>query len=310
MEYDIAILGAGPAGFSAAVYARRYNLRTIVIGKEPGGLIGEAWEVENYPGFVSINGQELGMRFKEHAEKLGAEMKMFTEVNEIRRKGKLFVLSTSEGEYTARSIIIATGTHKRKMNIPGEKELLGKGVSYCATCDAPFFKGKTVGVVGGRNSAGCGCLILSEHCKKVYMIYRRERMNCDPAIETKIEKHPNIEPVYNAVPVEARGKDRLESVVLDIKGKKKEMEMEGLFIEIGSTPATESIIKSLKLSTDRSGYIKVKEDMSTNVPGAYAAGDITTGSDGFRQVITACSEGSIAANSAFLWLRAGTKNVC
>ncbi|NIO22925.1 MAG: FAD-dependent oxidoreductase [Candidatus Aenigmarchaeota archaeon] len=299
--YDVIIIGAGAAGYSAGIYATRFGLKTLLIGKEPGGQTNEAYEIDNYPGFVSISGLELMTKFKEQAEFLGVEILAFGEVSDVERSGKTFRVKTADGKsYLSRSLIIATGSRKRKLGIPGEDKFRGKGVAYCATCDAAFYKGKTVAVVGGGNAAVKSALLLTEHAKKVYLVYRKEKkdMRAMPDSLGKAEKNRKIDMIFRAKPKEIRGSDKLEEVVFEQDGEDLRLETDGLFVEIGWIPETPLALK-LGISLDRNGKIKVQNDMSTNVKGVFAAGDITSGSNNMEQIVTSCSEGAIAAESAY-----------
>ena len=303
-KYDVIILGAGPGGYGAAVYAARYNLKTLLIGKLLGGMATEAHLVENYLSHRSITGLELSMKFKEHADGLGVKSELGVDVVSVKKSGKVFEVMTSEKKkYQAGAIVIALGTQKRKLECPNEEKFIGKGVSYCPTCDAPFFRDKVVSVVGGSDSAGTVALMLAEHASKVYIIYRKEELRAEPITKKRIDQNKKIQIIYKSNVAELKGSNRLESIVIDTDGKKSELKMDGVFVEIGTVPST-VIFKELGLDVTPEGYIKVKEDMSTNVPGIYAAGDITTGSNGFRQIITAAAEGGIAANSIFKYLKA------
>jgi thioredoxin reductase (NADPH) len=302
-KYDIIVLGAGPAGFGCAVYAARYNLKTLVIGKLIGGMAAEAHLVENYLGYRTITGIELSQKFKEHVEGLGVKTILGVDVIAVKKSKDGFEVTTSENKkYSCKAVLIGLGTQKRKLECANEEKFLGKGVSYCATCDAPFFKDKVVSVVGGSDSAGTIALMLAEHAKKVYIIYRKEELRAEPITKKRIDQNKKIEIIYKSNVAELKGANKLESVVLDTDGKKSELKMDGLFVEIGTVPST-VIFKELGLEVTQEGYIKVKEDMSTNIPGIYAAGDITTGSNGFRQIITAAAEGGIAANSMFKYIK-------
>ncbi len=303
MVYDVIIIGAGSAGYTAGVYATRFGLRALLVGKEPGGQVNEAYEVDNYPGFLKISGLDLMGKFKEHAEKLGAEI-VVSGVLGVGKKGEGFIVKAKDKEYEGRSVILATGSEKRKLGIPGEKELTGKGVAYCATCDAMFFKDKVVGVAGGGNSAVKSALLLTEHAKKVYLVYRKakENMRAMPFWIKKAEENGKIKMVFKAFPKELKGKDKLESVIFEQHGKDLEIKMDGLFVEIGTEPEN-SLAKKLGVSLDEQGKIKVEKDMSTNVEGVFAAGDITDGSNGMEQIVTACSEGAMAAESAYNYVK-------
>lgn len=308
-KYDLIIIGAGPAGMGAGVYAARYNLKTLIIGKEVGGMMNEAHLVENYLGFPPTPGLELAKKFRGMVENLGMGIKAGVEVVDLKRVKDGFEVETDKDEkLLARALIMAVGTEKRKLNIPGEDRFLGKGVSYCYTCDAPFFRGKTVGVVGGANSAAMAALALAGQAGKVFIMYRRDRLRCDPVFLKRLEKNPNVEIIYGVVPVKVEGKGFLESVTLKKGGETKlgkvregRLELQGIFVEIGEVPMV-SLAKQLGLRLDESQFIVVKDDMSTNIPGVFAAGDITTGSIQFRQIITAAAEGAIAAQSAFNYI--------
>lgn len=303
MVYDVIIIGAGSAGYAAGIYATRFGLRTLLIGKEPGGQVNEAYEVDNYPGFLNISGIDLMAKFRGHAEKLGAEL-VVSEAIDVGKKGENFVVKTKDKEHEGKAVILATGSRRRKLGLPNEKELTGKGVAYCATCDAPFFRDKVVGVVGGGNAAVKSALLLTEHAKKVYLIYRKakEDMRAMPYWIKKAEENGKIEMVFQAIPKELKGKDKLESVVFEKDGKNLEIKMDGIFVEIGWLPENE-LAKRLGVSLDENGKIRISKDMSTNVEGVFAAGDITNGSNGMEQIVTSCAEGSIAAESAYNYVK-------
>ncbi len=303
MVYDVIIIGVGSAGYAAGIYATRFGLRTLLIGKEPGGQTNEAYEVDNYPGFLNISGIDLMTKFKEHAEKLGAEL-VVSEAIDVGKKGENFVVKTKDKEHEGKAVILATGSKKRKLGLPKEEEMTGKGVAYCATCDAMFFNDKIVGVAGGGNSAVKSALLLAEYAKKVYIIYRKakEDMRAMPYWVKKAEENDKIEMIFRSVPKEIKGKEKLESVVFEQEGKDLEIKMDGLFVEIGTDPEN-SLAKKLGVSLDEQGKIKVEKDMSTNVEGVFAAGDITNGSNGMEQIVTSCAEGSIAAESAYNYVK-------
>jgi len=290
--YDLIIIGGGPAGLSAAIYAARYMLNTLVLSQGTAGAITEAHVVENYPGFESVSGMELAENFKKQAKKLGVEVKN-DEAQGIKKEGKEFIVNN---KYKAKKVIIATGTSRRKLDIPGEKEFIGKGVSYCATCDAPFFRGKIVGVAGGSNSAARAAQLLSEYAKKVYIFYRGQKLRAEPIICSQIEKNPKIEVIYNTNIKEIKGEKFVNSVVFE---SGEVFMLDGLFVEIGSVPAV-ALPKELGVKLSKDDYIVVDEAMRTSVKGVYAAGDVTTGSNGWRQIVTACAEGGLAASSAYL----------
>jgi thioredoxin reductase (NADPH) len=290
---DLIIIGAGPAGLSASIYSSRYNLDVLVLGQEQGGCMNESYNIENYPGFIAIPGMELGQKMKEHAEKLGGEIKQ-AQVKKIEKIDKGFKVETSSEEYETKRVLLATGTIFRKLNIPGESELSGKGVSYCATCDGPFFKEKKVTVIGGGNSAFNAALLLSRYAKEVVLFFRGDEPTAIPKYFDSVEKTPNIKLAPKLNLTEIKGDQKVEKIVLDKEWEgSKEHEFDGVFIEIGSRPDN-SFFENLDLELDENGFIKVNPDQSTNTEGVYAAGDITTNSNGYRQIITACSEGAIA----------------
>ena len=303
--YDVIIIGLGPAGCTAAIYATRYGLRTLAIGKDPGGQTNEAWEIENYPGVPKISGFELMKKFMEQAKSLGAEL-LFEEAEDISGHSGAFRVKTSSGAYEGKSIILATGARKRKLGIPGEKELLGRGVSYCSTCDGPLFRGKTVVVVGGGDSAVCAGVALSEHARKAYIVYRKDKRDMRVATYClkRAEGRKNMEMVFNAIPVSINGKDMVESATFKKHGKDFDIKADGVFVEIGTEPET-FLAKKLGVSLSERGKIVVSGDMSTNVRGVFAAGDVTNGSEDFEQIITAAAEGGMAARSAYKYLRKG-----
>ncbi|MBC8444209.1 FAD-dependent oxidoreductase [Candidatus Woesearchaeota archaeon] len=296
-KYDTIIIGSGPAGLTAAIYTVRYNLKTLVIGQD-FGLITEAHKVENYPGFESASGFEIMEKINAHAIKLGAEIVNDT-VLKVEKEKKEFIVKTGSKKYQAPTIIIASGTKKRKLNIPGEEEFLGKGVSYCATCDGPFFKDKIVGIVGGNDSAVIAAELIAQYAKKVYIIYRKEELRAKPALVSEIKKNKKIEIINNTNVTKVKGDDVLKKAILDTGN---DLELDGLFIEIGTVPVT-ALTDPLGIKLTSAKFIETAENQSTNVNGVFAAGDITTNSNNLRQMITAASEGSIAATSVFNYVR-------
>jgi len=293
--YDLVIVGAGPAGLSAAIYGARYKMNAVTIGKLFGGTITEAHLVENYPGVGEIGGFELGQKMLEQAKSLGAEV-VADSIKKITKKDKHFVLHTANKDYETKRIILAMGAERAKLKIKGEDEFLGKGVAYCATCDGPFFKGKAVCVVGGGNAAVTAAIYLGDIAEKVYIIYRGPELKAEPAWIEKLNANKKIETIYNVNIEEIIGNGKVESIKLD---DGKTMKLDGVFIEIGSTP-NKALIADLDLKTDARGYISVDAEMKTSTQGVWAAGDITAGEFKFRQVVTATAEGALAIYSAYL----------
>ncbi len=300
---DLIILGAGPAGLTASIYASRYKINHIVIGNIFGGSVSEAHLIENWPGEKSIKGSDLIMKFYDHAKSLGAEVIQEKVVSIEKVDSKFTIRTDSNKAYKAKSILIALGTSHRKLNIPGEDEFLGKGVSYCAVCDGMFFKNKITAVVGGSNSAAMAALMLSEHSSKVYMIYRRASLRCEPVMAERLEKNPRVEIIYNTNVTRVLGDKNVEFVEIDneYKGSNK-IKVDGLFIAIGLIPST-SLVKSLGVEVNEDNYIVIDQSGATNIEGVYAAGDITNGSNGLHQIVTAAAEGAIAVASVYKYLK-------
>ncbi|AMQ18639.1 thioredoxin-disulfide reductase [Thermococcus peptonophilus] len=300
--WDVLIIGAGPAGFTAAIYAARYGLGTLIISKDLGGNMALTDLIENYPGFPEgISGSELTNRMHEQVKKLGVDV-IFDEVVKIDPaecayyEGPCkFTVKTANGkEYKSRTIIIAVGAAPRKLRVPGEEELTGKGVSYCATCDGPLFKGKKVIVVGGGNTALQEALYLKSIGVDVTLVHRRQQFRADKILQDRF-RESGIPAILDTVVTEIIGKDKVEAVKLkNVKtGEETVMEVDGVFIFIGYEPKTD-FVKHLGI-TDEYGYIPVDMYMRTKVPGIFAAGDIT---NVFKQIAVAVGQGAIAANSA------------
>jgi thioredoxin reductase (NADPH) len=298
--YDLIIIGSGPAGLTASIYASRYKMSNMVIGSLPGGTITEAWVVENFPAFNKIPGMELGQNMYEHAKELGAEM-ILDDAKDISSENGIFKIKVSQDkEYLAKNILIATGSQARRLNLPNEDKYIGKGVVYCATCDAYFFKGKTVAVIGAANSAITAALLLSTLADKVYMIYRSENLKGDPVWIDKVKENPKITLIPNTNIIGLSGENNLEKVTLDNSyNNSTELAVDGLFIEIGVVPNT-VLTSKIGVLTDEKGYIVVDNAQATNISGIWAAGDITNNSNNLHQVITACAEGAVAANAIFM----------
>ena len=266
---DLIIIGSGAAGMAAGIYAGRYDLDTMVIAKSTGGLLNEATTVENYPGFVKIPGYELMKKFKEHLDSL--EVPFVEEiVKKVEKTKKGFKVFCDKETYQAKSLILATGSERRKLNVPGEKEFSGKGVAYCATCDGALFQDNTVAVVGGGNSAAQAALLLSQYAKKVYILYRKDPLRADPIYHDRIKAEKKIEVMCCVNVVGIKGdKTGVTSVMLD---NGKELKLEGVFIEIGWQPSI-MLAKQLGVELDEKGFIKINDLAETNVKGVFAEGD-------------------------------------
>lgn len=300
--YDTIIVGGGCAGYPAAVYAARFNLKTLVIAKEQGGLITTTHLVENYPGFISLSGQELADNLKAHVEANNVPIKDDIVTDVIKQENGLYLVKTaiSEDEFLAKTIILATGTKHRHLDVPGEKEYQSRGVSYCATCDGPFFRNKTVAIVGGGDSAAKEAMVLAQSCKKVYMLVRSQ-LKAEPINADRIRKIENIEIIEGVNITEIKGEKKMTHVVLDNKvNNSNELELNGLFVAVGMLPQNE-LAKQLGVELNKRGEIIIDKDSKTNVENVFAAGDVTNAE--WKQGIIAAAEGSVAANSAFEYLQ-------
>lgn len=297
--FDVLIIGCGAAGLGALMYANRYKLNALCVCKEVGGATMEAVKVENYLGFENIPGPELINRFKKHAKSVGGLIIEGISIEKVSKQGELFVAKAHNGQvFKSKAVILATGTMRRKLRVPGEEKLSGKGISYCATCDAPFYKDKIVAVVGGGDAAITGAVQVADHANKVYLLVR-SKIKAEPVNVEALEKLVKQGKVIIKKPVqvvEIIGDDYIRAVKLD---NGELLELGGLFIEIGGVPNTE-IVKDLGIEMDH-GYIKVDKAMRTNLPGFYAAGDVTD--TPLKQDITAAAEGAIAAFSAYHFLK-------
>ncbi len=294
--YDVAIIGEGPAGMTAAIYATRAGLSTVIIEKAfSGGQMGVTPEIDNYPGFESISGFDLSMNMSNHAKKLGAEI-LKADVTDIEFNEGHNIIKTSKQEVEAKTVILALGASHRKLNVAGEDKFSGLGVSYCATCDGNFFRNREVCVVGGGNTALEDALYLSKICTKVYLIHRRDSFRGFDALAKRISETENIFPVLDSVVEKLSGEERLSSVtVKNVKtGDISDIPVAGCFIAVGMIPNTE-ILKG-KVSLTESGHIDAGENTETNLPGVYAAGDIRKKPS--YQIITAAADGAVAASRA------------
>ena len=299
--YDLAILGAGPAGICAAIYATRAKLNTIWLDKKfvQGGQIVDTYEVDNYPGLPGITGLDLGEAMAGHAAKLGMKPQRET-VCSIEAEQGIKVIRTKKNEYRARAVIIACGATHRHLGIPGEEELSGMGVSYCATCDAAFFQDRTVVVVGGGNVAVEDAILLSRTCKKVYLVHRRDELRAEKILQESFFACKNVEIIWDSIPLSIEGTDKVEALKIQNKKTQEEsfIETDGVFIAVGIVPGTEKFKDLVKL--DEAGYIVAGEDGITSEPGIFAAGDIRT--KNLRQVVTAVADGANAVASVQRYL--------
>lgn len=292
MKYDVIIIGAGPAGLTAGLYAARYNLKVLIIGKLVGGLIAAPYDVCNYPTYKKIKAIDLTKKMEEQVKALGVEIKE-EEVLDVKGKDEDFEVFSNVGKFSAKKIIMATGTKRVKLNLPGEKEFVGKGVSYCAICDAGFYKNKTVGIVGGGNSAFSSAFLLAQFAKKVYIIYRRDKFFRAEAVSVKkAEKSKKVELMLDSKVTKITGKEKLEEIEINEKTKLK---LDGLFVEGGTVPWDE-LSKKLKLKFE-GNFVVVDKNQRTNIKGVFAAGDMTN--NPLKQIVTACAEGAVAANSVY-----------
>lgn len=295
--YDLIIIGSGPAGLSAAVYGKRAGLNLLVVEKAPmsGGQVLNTYEVDNYLGMPGMNGFDMGMQFRAHADRLGVEFKegAVTAI-EDREDGKLVIMDGETLE--TKTVILATGAEHAHLNVPGEEELTGMGVSYCATCDGAFFRGRTVAVVGGGDVALEDAIYLARTCEKVYLIHRRDELRGAEVLQRELKALPNVEFLYSHMVTEIQGEDKVENLrIRNLKtGEESDLAVAGVFVAVGIRPDT-GLIRNVA-ECDEGGYVLAGEDCATNVPGLYAAGDIRR--KPIRQIVTAVADGANAAVSA------------
>ncbi len=294
--YDLIIIGAGPAGVAAAIYAQRAKLNTLVLEKQPmsGGQVVNTYEVDNYPGLPGVSGMELSDKFREHAGKLGVTF-VQEELEKVEDLGSKKLVVTNKQTYETKAVLIATGATHRKLDVPGEDELSGMGVSYCATCDGAFFRNLTVCVVGGGDVAVEDAIFLARACKKVYVIHRRDELRAAKILQDHLFSLENVEVLWDTVVEEVKGNDMVEEVVLYNKKnqEKSTLAVDGVFIAVGIVPSSQ-MFKDL-VEMDEGGYIIAKEDGVTSVPGIFAAGDVRT--KPLRQILTAAADGANAVTS-------------
>lgn len=319
--YDVIIIGSGPAGLSASVYAKRAGLKALTLEKNPvsGGQVLNTYEVDNYLGLPGINGFDMGMKFREHADGLGCEFKT-AEVRSIYREHEEekvlkaasvseisngstaedtqeqgFFVETDEGIFHTKAVVAAMGAVHAKLGIPGEEELAGRGVSYCATCDGAFFRGRVTAVIGGGDVAVEDAIFLARGCEKVYLIHRREELRAAKILQEEVMNLPNVEIIWNTVAEKIEGNGQVEGILLrNVKtGDKMELPVDGVFVAVGILPDSE-ILKEI-VNCDPKGYVLAGEDGVTDVPGIFAAGDIR--SKKLRQIVTAVADGASAIQS-------------
>jgi thioredoxin reductase (NADPH) len=298
-NFDVVIIGGGPAGLTAALYCGRARLKTLILEeKVPGGELLNTARIEDYPGFEEVSGQELADRMAEQARKFGAEIRQEVAV-EVVSEGKWKKVITEEKTYMAGVVIVAAGGKPKKLDVPGESELLGRGVSYCALCDGPFFQDQVIAVVGGGNTAVEEADYLTKFGKKVYIIHRRGEFRAQPIVQERALNNPKIEVLWNRVVIEIRGDTEVRAVhVQDLEGRKeRDLEVQGVFIFIGFTPNN---IKKDHAKHDQAGFFLTNEKMETSIPGLYAVGDIRA--QPVRQITNAVADGTVAAVTAQKYL--------
>ena len=301
--YDLAIIGAGPAGLNASVYASRYGISNVVIGGIAGGLASQTHEIGNWLGTEKIKGFEFAQKASQHTESYGEKI-VNSLVDTIEKTEEGFKLFLSNGnKIESKTVLLATGTKHRHLGVPGEKEFSGKGVSYCATCDGFFYRGKKVVIVGGSDSAAGAAVFLGDIAEKIYVIYRGEKLRCESFWMQAIDNNPKIEIIYSTNIKEIKGDSKVNKIILDGPYKGSEiLEVDGVFVEIGSDPNVD-LAKELEVECDEDGYIKVDASGRTSEKGIWSAGDITNGSDKFKQIVTAAAEGAIAVHSIQKFLK-------
>ena len=300
--FDLIIIGSGPAGLSAAVYAKRAGLDLLVLEKSPmsGGQILNTYEVDNYLGLPGINGFDMGMQFRAHADKLGVTFKT-AEVTALSKEGDAWTVKTAKENFEAKAVLLATGAHHALLGAPGEERLTGMGVSYCATCDGAFFRGRTVAVIGGGDVALEDAIYLARTSKKVYLIHRRDELRGTMTLQKELMAKENVEILYSHVVKEICGETAVEKLVLqDVKsGEEKDLPLNGVFIAVGIHPDSE-LVKGLA-DMDAGGYVIADETGATSAPGLFVAGDVRK--KPLRQVVTAVADGANAATSVSSYLQ-------
>ena len=299
--YDVAIIGSGPAGLSASIYAKRAGLHAVTLEQNPmsGGQVLNTYEVDNYPGLPGINGFDLGMKFREHADKLGCEFREAV-VEAVKENAQGFTLVTDVGELQAKTVLAAMGATHAKLNIPGEEELSGMGVSYCATCDGAFFRGRVTAVIGGGDVAVEDAIFLARGCEKVYLIHRRDELRAAAVLQKELMALPNVEVIWDTVVEKISGEDQVDSLLIkNVKtGEKKALLVDGVFVAVGIIPSG-GLLQDL-VDCDEKGYLIAGEDCATSRPGIFVAGDLRKKK--LRQIVTAVSDGENAITSILDYL--------
>ncbi|MFT9077463.1 thioredoxin-disulfide reductase [Ethanoligenens sp.] len=297
---DVLIVGGGPAGVTAAIYAARAGLSTMILERMGvGGQAATTFEIENWPGSTLITGFDFSTNLEKHAKSVGAEM-VYGDVTAFSLEGAVKKVTTAKETYEAKAVILALGAERRLLGAPGEKELTGRGVSYCATCDGNFFRKKTVAVIGGGNSAVEDAIYLANICEKVYIIHRRDQFRAEGYLQRKLEGLSNVEKIFNTGVERIEGETAVTGLVLKEKsdGAERVLPASGIFIAVGTKPRTDLLAGALPL--DKGGYVDVDENCATPLPGVFVAGDIRK--KALRQIVTAASDGANAANAAIHFL--------
>lgn len=300
--YDTIVIGSGPAGLAAAIYGTRAKLNMLVLEQNymSGGQVADTYEVDNYPGLPGISGIDLGMKMREHAENLGAEF-VRAKVVKIEADGEGdWIVSTKKDSYQTKTIILATGAHHRKLQIPGEESLAGMGVSYCATCDGAFYKGSDVAVVGGGDVAVEDAIFLARGCSKVYVVHRRNELRAAKVLQEKLFSLPNVEMVWDSVAERIEGEDQVEALQISSRrdGSSRVLDVDGIFVAVGTVPDSD-LVKGI-VELDENGYVVADETGVTSAPGIFVAGDVRTKQ--LRQIITAAGDGANAITSVERYL--------
>ncbi len=301
--YDVLIVGAGPAGVTAGIYAKRANLDILILEKEfiVGGLLNFTSEIENYPGFPKIKGFELSQKFEEHLKALNVPIKNGVEVQKVKKENDIFIAETNQGIFKSKSLIYGAGWSFVKLGVEGEEKFRGRGVSYCAVCDAPFYKGKKVAVLGRGEIAVEEALYLTRFASKVYLLLLNKKLSLPPHLEKEFKEAKNLEVFLGVKPLKIDGKLFVEKIVFEYENEIKELSVDGVFIFAGLKPNVEPI-KDL-VETTKAGFVITDENMQTKTPLLFAVGDIRD--KNLRQIVTACNDGAIAAQAAYKLLKYG-----